>query len=79
VAVIELDSNAGQIQRCEMWIGSMMPEENQENVCADPALNLSVELPCRMVERVERYAKENGTSVNGVLIEALDNFLRRTE
>jgi hypothetical protein len=55
----------------------MMPEENQENVCADPALNFTVELPCRMVERIERYAKEHGTSVNGVLIEALDNFLRR--
>jgi len=55
VAVIELDSNSGHLQRRKMWKGTMMPEENQENVCPDQA-----------------------TSVNGVLIEALDNFLRRT-
>ena len=39
--------------------------------------NLTIELPCRMVERVKRYAKENGTDVAGVLIEALDRFLRK--
>jgi hypothetical protein len=68
MVVIELDSNSGKLQRRKMWKGTMMPEENQENVCPDPALNFTVELPCRMVERVELYAKEHGTSVNGVLI-----------
>ena len=38
--------------------------------------NLTIELPCPIVERVERYAKENGTDVGGILIEALDKFLR---
>ena len=37
---------------------------------------LTIELPCRMVERVEKYAKENGMDAAGVLIEALDTFLR---
>ncbi len=49
------------------------------NECVDPAKNFTVELPCRMVERIERYAKENDTSVGNVLIEALDVFLRRVD
>lgn len=57
----------------------MMTKETQENVCSDPTQSLTVELPCRMVERMERYAKENGASMNGVLIEALDSFLRKTK
>jgi hypothetical protein len=56
-----------------------MTKEAQENVCSDPTQSLSVELPCQLVERVERHAKENGATVDGVLIEALDDFLRRTE
>lgn len=55
-----------------------MTKETQENVCSDPTQTLTVELPCRMVERMERYAKENGATVDGVLIEALDSFLRKT-
>jgi len=34
-------------------------------------------LPCPLAERVERYARENETDVSGVLIEALDVFLRK--
>jgi hypothetical protein len=37
----------------------------------------TIELPCQIVERVERYAKENGADVGEVLIEALDQFLRK--
>ena len=47
------------------------------NECSDLTQTLSIELPCQMVERIERYAKDNETSVAGVLIEALDSFLRR--
>jgi len=53
-----------------------MTEETGSNECSDPTQTLTVELPCQMVERIERYAKENGATVTGVLIEALDNFLR---
>jgi hypothetical protein len=56
---------------------SKMTEESITNECADPTQTLTVELPCQMVERVERYAMENETSLTGVLIEALDSFLRK--
>jgi hypothetical protein len=55
-----------------------MKNEIQENVCSDPTQSLTVELPCQLVERIERYAKDNGATVDGVLIEALDSFLRKT-
>jgi len=44
---------------------------------ADPTQTLNIERPCQMVERIERYAKENEATVTGVLIEALDSFLRK--
>ncbi len=48
------------------------PKDNNQ----DQTQNLTIELPCPIVERVERYAKEHGTDMAGVLIEALDQFLR---
>ena len=54
-----------------------MTEETVSNECSDPTQTLSIELPCQMVERIERYAKNNETSVTGVMIEALDSFLRK--
>ena len=56
---------------------SKMTEDTVINECADPTQTLTVELPCQMVERIERYAKNNEISLTGVLIEALDNFLRK--
>ena len=53
-----------------------MTEETNDQ-CQDPTQSLTIELPCKMVERIERYAKENGATVTGVLIEALDGFLRK--
>lgn len=44
--------------------------------CQAPTDKLTVELPCQMLERIERYAKENDMDIAGVLIEALDGFLR---
>ena len=37
---------------------------------------ITVQLPHRIIERATKYAKENGNSITGVLIEALDTFLR---
>lgn len=54
----------------------MMNEKNTANECSDPTQSLTVQLPCQMVERVERYAKDTGTNFTGVLIEAVDQFLR---
>jgi len=54
-----------------------MTKEAQENVCSDPTQSLTVALPCQLVERIERYAGENVSNVDGVLIEALDSFCGR--
>jgi hypothetical protein len=56
-----------------------MTKDINANECADPTQNFTVELPCRMVERIERYAKEKGTSFDSILIEALDSLLRRVD
>ena len=53
--------------------------EELKNQCQDPTQSLTIELPCQMLERIERYAKENGLDVPGVLIEALDSFLRKQD
>jgi hypothetical protein len=37
---------------------------------------ITIQLPCRLAERAEKYANENGNTVTGVVIEALDGFLR---
>jgi hypothetical protein len=57
---------------------SAMTEE-LKNQCQDPTESLTIQLPCRMVDRIERYAKENGMDIQGVLIEAVDCFLRKPE
>jgi hypothetical protein len=36
----------------------------------------NIKIPCRLAERVEAYASANGTDITGVVIEALDAFLR---
>lgn len=56
-----------------------MTEGINTNECADPTQNFTVELPCRMIDRIERYAKEKGTSVDNIMIEALDSLLTRVD
>ena len=51
--------------------------EELKNQCQDPTESLTIELPCQMVERIERYAQEHGMNIQGVLIEAVDGFLRK--
>jgi hypothetical protein len=50
--------------------------EEIKNECVEPTDSLTIELPCQIIERIERYAKDNETDLTGVLIEALDSFLR---
>jgi hypothetical protein len=57
--------------------GTLMTKNTTANECADPMQIFTVELPCRIVRRIERYATENGTSMPSVLIEALDSFLSK--
>jgi len=54
----------------------MMTEEKNDQ-CQDPTDSLTMELPCQLIERIEKYAKDNETTVTGALIEALDSFLRK--
>ena len=44
--------------------------------CMDPTESITIELPCQLIDRLKRYARENETSVSGLMIEALDGFLR---
>ena len=53
--------------------------EELSDQCQDPTQSLTIELPCLIVERIERYARENETDLAGVLIEALDIFLRKPQ
>ncbi len=43
--------------------------------CTDDSQHITIHLPCRLVERVDKYATENGTIITNVVIEALDSFL----
>jgi len=45
--------------------------------CDDPTQELSIKIPCRLAKRVEAYAKETDNTIEGVVIEALDVFLRK--
>ena len=44
--------------------------------CHDDTQQITIHLPSRLAERAEKYAKQNGNTVTGVVIEALDSFLR---
>ncbi len=46
---------------------------------SDPTQSLTIEIPSVLAERIDRYVKENGSTVTGVMIEALDTFLRKPE
>ena len=38
-----------------------------------------IQIPCRLAERIEAYASLNNATITGVVIEALDTFLRRRQ
>jgi hypothetical protein len=54
-----------------------MKNQSQQVSCPDDTQQITIHLPCRLVQRAEKYAKENGNTVTGVVIEALDTFLRQ--
>ena len=53
-----------------------MDSENFKDRCSDITKEFNIQIPCILAERVEAYAKDNNTSIAGVVIEALDAFLR---
>ena len=44
--------------------------------CADPTRDMTLSIPCKLAERVDAYAKETGSDIENLVIEALDVFLR---
>lgn len=53
-----------------------MTSDNFKDQCADMTKEFNIQIPCRLAERVEAYVKENDADIAGVVIEALDTFLR---
>ena len=54
----------------------MSKKPNREQ-CSDPTQELKIEIPCRLADRIEAYAKQTGTHMSQVIIEAMDEFLRK--
>ncbi|MDO9112035.1 MAG: hypothetical protein Q7U40_15355 [Desulfatirhabdiaceae bacterium] len=50
-----------------------------ENAVADQCSNdtqqFTINIPCRLAKRIEKYAKDRGDTITGVMINALDSFL----
>ena len=53
-----------------------MSDRSDTATCTDDTQQFTINLPCRLAQRAEKYAQENGNTVTGVVIEALDTFLR---
>ena len=53
-----------------------MNSENFKDQCSDLTKEFAIQIPCRLAERVESFASANNTTITGVVIEALDTFLR---
>ena len=53
-----------------------MDSESFQDQCSDITKEFNIQIPCVLAERVEAYAKDHTTSIAGVVIEALDAFLR---
>jgi len=53
-----------------------MTENAVADQCPNDMQQFIINIPCRLAERVEKYAKDSGETIAGVMIEALDAFLR---
>ena len=53
-----------------------MNDDSPPLTCSDDTQQITVQLPCRLVQRIERYARSHDNTITGVVIEALDSYLR---
>ena len=53
-----------------------MNDQPDPITCSDDTQLITMHLPCRLVQRAEKYANTHDNTVTGVVIEALDAFLR---
>ena len=56
-----------------------MDKYDFKDQCQNPTQQLSIQIPCRLAERVEVHATKTGGSITNVVIEALDIFLRENQ
>ena len=56
-----------------------MKNESVTDQCSDPTQEFKIQIPCRLAERIEAYAEANNTTITGMVIEALDTFLREQQ
>ncbi len=54
-------------------------ENEREEQDKSQTKGLHVNIPLRLAKRVRLAAKENGTTITNIVIEALDEFLRKQE
>jgi hypothetical protein len=52
-----------------------MTEKAVADQCPNDTQQFIINIPCRLAERVEKYAKDKGDTIAGVTIDALDAFL----
>ena len=57
-------------------IAPRMASENFKDQCSDLTKEFNIQIPCKLAERVEGFASANNYTITGVVIEALDAFLR---
>ena len=53
-----------------------MKSESTKDQCSDLIQEFKIQIPCRLAERAEAYAAANNATITGVVIEALDTFLK---
>ena len=53
-----------------------MPKDTRTDKCSSPTKELTIKIPHRLAKRIETYATETGADITGMVIEALDVFLR---
>ena len=53
-----------------------MTSEKLKDQCSDLTKDFNIKIPCRLAERVAAFVKENDADITGMVIEALDAFLR---
>ena len=56
-----------------------MDNKDIKDQCADLTKDFNLQIPCRLAERIEAYASANRATITGVVIEALDSFLREQQ
>ena len=56
-----------------------MDDKNFEDQDADIKKEFHLQIPWRLAERIEAYASANNATIIGVVIEALDTFLREQQ